>query len=363
MILHVFTANRYQLVPAISKGFVSVFKDDAKQVFLLYGNKNLDKQKYIDLYEKEGFSDYMFCTSLVEYLSIIRKHKNSSILFHAGSYHWFLMAWLIGCKKMNWICWGSGASSGKGLRSRLSLPYKRFLYHRFNSIVTLMDADRETIIHDFRVSPSKVETISYMSLGDGKNEYDLLKEQLLLQTHYNSKPVVLVGNNPSCISGYLELLPRMKQFAGKIVVKCMLNYSLVKDEKYDALIKLGEFYFGNDFIPSEEFYDDRGDYIKYMNECDIYVCPVHRQSGLGAVNTCLGLGKKIYLAGKNLAWIRNAYGAMVFDADDIDDKMSFIDFSTPLSDNEKRSNSDSVINRRTLHVRKWHQYLSALGHA
>lgn len=363
MVLHVFTANRYQLVPAISKGFVSVYKDDAEQVLLLYGNKDLDKQKYIDLYESEGFHNYLFCTSLAEYLSIIRKYKNSSILFHAGSYHWFLFAWMFGCKKMNWVCWGSGSSLGKGLRPKLSLPYKRFLYHRFSSIVTLMDADRETIVRDFHIPTSKIETISYMSMGDGKNEYDLLKERLMLQTNNNAKPVVLLGNNPSCISGYLELLPRMKQFAGKIVVKCMLNYSLVKDEKYEALIQIGKSYFGDDFFPSEVFYDDKGDYIRYMNECDIYICPVHRQSGLGAVNTCLGLGKKVYLAGKNLEWIREAYGALVFDADKIDDRMSFRHFSVPLSDKDKKSNFDSVISRRTSYVVKWHRYLATLNQA
>ena len=264
---------------------------------------------------------------------------------------------------MNWVCWGAGASAGKGLRSWLSMPYKRFLYHRFRSIVTLMDADSKTINRDFRVSPSSIKTISYMSMGDRINEYDFLKQELMSQTSNNPKPVVLVGNNPSCISGYLELLPRMKQFSGKIIVKCMLNYSLHKDEKYEALLKMGKSYFGDDFFLSEEFYDDKGDYIRYMNECDIYICPVHRQSGLGAVNTCLGLGKKIYIAGKNLEWIRDAYGATVLNADDIDEGMSFIDFSTPLSEKEKKSNFDSVINRRASHVKKWHQYLSALDKA
>ena len=363
MVLHVFTANRYHLVPAISKGFVTVFKDDAEQVLLLYGNKALNKQKYIDLYEHEGFHDYVFCFFFIEYLSIIRKYKNSSILFHAGSYHWFLLAWLLGCRKINWVCWGAGASAGKGLRSWLSIPYKRFMYHRFSSIVTLMDADSKTICHDFCISPSKIETISYMSMGDGVNEYDYLKQELMMRTPNNPKPVVLVGNNPSCISGYLELLPRMKLFAGKIIVKCMLNYSLHKDEKYEALLKMGRSYFGDDFVLSEEFYNDKGYYIRYMNECDIYICPVRRQSGLGAVNTCLGLGKKIYITGKNLTWIRDAYGATVFDANVIDERMSFTDFSTPLSDKEKKSNFDSVINRRASHVNKWRQYLSALDKA
>ena len=360
MIIHVFTANRYQLVPAIAKGFISVFKKDAEQVVLLYGNSSLNKQKYVELFGKEGFTNYAFCSSLSEYMSFIWRHKRYPILFHAGNYYWFLIAWLLGCRKLNWVCWGSGASSPKSLRGRFSLPYKRFLYHRFNSIVTLMDADRDSIIRDFHVSPSKIETISYMSMGDGKNQYDILKEQLMSESRCNSKPVVLLGNNPSCISGYLELLPRMKQYAGRIVVKCMLNYSLVKDNRYDELIRLGEACFGEDFVPSEEFYEEKEEYIRYMNDCDIYICPVHRQSGLGAVNTCLGLGKKVYLTGKNLEWITAAYKARVYDADDINDSLSFEVFTRGLSEEEKRSNYDSVINRRTIHVEKWRKYLAML---
>ena len=363
MVLHVFTANRYQLVPVISEGFVTVYKNDADHVLLLFGDKTLNRQLYVDLYEKENFSDYIFCTSIFNYIKVIWKYRKSSVLFHAGSYHWFLIAWLLGCRKMNWICWGSGASLGKGMNSRLSLPYKRFLYHRFNSIITLMDADKESIIRDFHVAPSKIETISYASKGEGKNQFDCLEEELMLQNKDNPKPVVLLGNNPSCISGYIELLPRMKQYAGKIVVKCMLNYSLVKDENYYELIKLGNSLFGNDFISSEEFYEDRGDYIKYMNECDIYICPVRRQSGLGAINSCLKLGKRVYVTGKNLQWIKTAFNALVFDAEDICDDMSFEVFSKKLSFEEKKRNFDAVVNRRSLPVEKWHQYLRRLDQA
>ena len=342
MIIHVFTANRYQLVPSISRGFVTTYKDDATHVLLLYGNKALDRQKYVELYEKEGFRDFVFCISLVEYMSVIWRYRKSSVLFHAGSYHWFLIAWLLGCKKMNWVCWGSGAASGKSFKSRLSLPYKRFLYSRFNSIVTLMDSDKESIIRDFHVSPSKIETLSYMST-EKKTQLDDLKEELMLQNKVNPKPIVLLGNNPSCMSSYMEILPRLKHYQGKIVVKCMLNYSLQKDGKYESLLNLGRSIFGNDFIPSEEFYEDKVEYIKYMNECDVYICPVRRQSGLGAINYCLSLGKKIYITGKNLEWIRSAYNAIVFDADEIQKTLPYEDFLKDLPEKDKWHNYNSRI--------------------
>lgn len=360
MILHVFTANRYHLVPFISRGFVTTFKEDANHKFLFYGDKKLDRQKYDSIFENLGFSEYVFCTSMKEYLSVIRKHKKTPILFHAGSYHWFLMALLIGCKKLNWVCWGSGAASGKGVASRLVLPIKRYIYNRFCSIVTLMDADRETIIRDFHIDSSKVQTIPYASKGEGKNQYDLLIEEIVKQHIHHDKPVVLLGNNPSCISGYIDMLPRLKQYKGKIIVKCMLNYSLVKDEKYEELIRLGKSLFGDDFVPSEEFYEDRGDYIRYMNECYIYICPVQRQSGLGAISTCLKLGKKVFLAGKNYDWIKEEYGAQVYHLDSICSALPVEEFVEELPDEVKKRNFSSIIDRRTGRVEKWHDYLKWL---
>lgn len=360
MIVHVFTANRYHLVRIISKGFVTKYKDNASHKFLFYGDKKLDRHKYDSIFKDIGFSEYVFCTSMKEYLSVIRKHKNTPILFHAGSYHWFLMALLIGCKKLNWVCWGSGASSGKRLKARLSLPYKRYLYSRFNSIVTLMDSDRETIIHDFHVDSSKVQTIPYASGGDGKRRDDLFIEEIVKQHKHHDKPVVLLGNNPSCISGYIDMLPRLKQYKGKIIVKCMLNYSLVKDEKYEKLIKLGVSMFGEDFVSSEEFYEDRGDYFRYMDECDIYICPVQRQSGLGAIDTCLRLGKKVFLTGKNYDWIKEEYGSQIYHLDSICSTLSFEEFVEELPDEAKERNFYSIIDKRTGRVEKWRTYLKWL---
>lgn len=363
MIVHVFTANRYHLVPPIAKGFATIYKDDADHFFVLFGDKTLDKQKYISIFEKAGFSNYVFCQSMQSFVSIIRKYRKSSILFHAGSYHWFILAILLGCKKLNWVCWGSGASSGKGFKSRLMKPVKCWIYNRFDSIITLMDGDRETIIRDFHVSPSKIHTISYMSTGEGKNKLDLLAEQLMQQQRKKKdKIVVLLGNNPTCIEGYIQTLPLLEPYKGKIVVKCMLNYSLVKDKSYERLMRLGTSLFGDDFISSEEFYEDRSEYLRYINDIDIYICPVERQSGLGAIMYCLRLGKKIYITGKNYDWIVSQ-GAKVFHFDLLKKGMSFDDFSQELPQEVKLRNYQVTIEKRTGQVEKWHAYLKTIDQA
>lgn len=223
-----------------------------------------------------------------------------------------------------------------------------------------MNGDRETIIRDFHVSPSKIHTISYMSAGEGKNELDLLAEQLMQQPQkQKDKIIVLLGNNPTCIGGYIQTLPLLEPYKGKIVVKCMLNYSLVKDELYEKLMRLGTTLFGDEFISSEEFYEDRKEYLKYINDIDIYICPVERQSGLGAINYCLRLGKKIYITGKNYDWIVSQ-GAQVFRYDHLKGGLSFEDFSEELPKEVKIRNYRTTIERKTGQTEKWHEYLKRL---
>ena len=223
-----------------------------------------------------------------------------------------------------------------------------------------MNGDRETIIRNFHVSPSKIHTISYMSAGEGKNELDLLAEQLMQQPQkQKDKIIVLLGNNPTCIGGYIQTLPLLEPYKGKIVVKCMLNYSLVKDESYERLVRLGTSLFGDDFMTSEEYYENRDDYLRFINDIDIYICPVERQSGLGAIDYCMRLGKKVYISGKNYAW-EVSQGAEVFHLDLLRKGMSFEEFSQELPQEAKSQNYQIKIDTKLACEKKWHSYLKTL---
>lgn len=361
MIVHVFTADRYHLVPLISKGFATVYKNDANHFFLFYGTKNTNFLMYSKSLNEVGFTDYSFCNTTLSYIRLIKKHRRDSILFHAGSYSWFLYAFVCGCRYVNWVCWGSGAQiNNRGLSYFVS-PLKRVLYKHFSSIVTLMDEDRKSIIHDFGVPQHKIFTISYMSLGDCITEYDILSKRLLNQNKgMNGKPSILLGNNPGCIKYYILLLRDLAKFSGQVVIHCMLNYSLKKDDDYNELCRIGTSLFSSDFICDETFYSDRIDYIHYMNQCDIYICGNERQSGLGAIETCLKLGKKVYLTGKNLSWIRQEFDAIVFDSKSLSD-ISFSRFVMPLNQKEKELNYFSSIRRRSKHTARWREYLQMLN--
>ena len=64
MIVHVFTANRYHLVPAISKGFATTYVEDAHHRFILHGSQDLDENLYRKIFEEVGFTDFYFSHSI-----------------------------------------------------------------------------------------------------------------------------------------------------------------------------------------------------------------------------------------------------------------------------------------------------------
>lgn len=358
MIVHIFTAERYHLVPSISKGFATVYSNDAENLFILYGNAQLDRQLYINLFSQVGFRNFVFCHTFWQLVKLIFRYRKRALLFHAGNYSWHLVALLLGSRNVNWVCWGGGTSISKSKRSRLGALLKKYMFNNYRSIVTLMEPERKMLIDNFGVNPNKIHTISYASTNVNETVSDLFCKELSSQGSNNSdKPVVLLGNSHYWISSYIDMLQRLKKYQGKIKVQCMLNYDFEKGEKYNMLISLGKSIFGDDFKTNEEFYSVRKDYINYMNSCDIYICSVEKQTGLGAISTCLRLGKKIYITGNNFEWVRQEYKSIVFPTDIINEKLSFEEFVKPLSLEEKKHNYQNRVCCRERNREKWHNYL------
>lgn len=362
MILHVFTANRYHLVPTISKGFITKY-NNFEHKFVLFGDKNLNKDLYNDLFKPLNFSNYVFCSSLTEFYSIMHEHNKYPILFHAGNYSWFFISRIAGCVNVNWVNWGAGAAIGKSVKSKLFTPMKKYLYKKFNSIIVLMHGDKESLISDFKVNEEKISVLPYSS--SNYNDHFNLYAKLLIENEcetvdINYKPLVLLGNNSNNIDGYISLIRRLKPYAGKIRLQCMLHYSLEKNEKYYELIELGKKIYGEDFRSNEEFYEDFKDYINYMNTCDIYICNSEKQTGLGAIYTTLSLGKKIYITGKNLSWILSL-NALVFDTEDIVENFQYEMFIKPLTQDEKNKNLNSIQKMREKGKNNWDKYLDKIS--
>lgn len=359
IIVHIFQGETYHLSPNISAGYLT-YTSEFNHVFILYGSKHMDKQRYQKVYKKYDFTNYVFCHNLIQLIFLLIPYRKKSIIFHAGSYLWMLIAIFIGCKNINWVCWGQGANSGVSFIGRHIAWLKRFIYNKFYTIVTLMDQDKLSIEKYYHVPLKNIKVISYMlaSVDEYRDLYDKLRREHTFAE--SGKPVVLLGNNPFNMSNYIDMIHRLAKLKGRINVQCMLNYALVKDALYEKLIQTGNDVFGDDFKANEEFYEFR-DYLLYMSKCDIYICGNKSQSGIGAINTCLRLGKKVYITGKNYDWIKGKYNSIVFQSDEIKEKMDCVTFLRDLSLAEKEFNNNSVTNNKPDDTaRLWIEYLNKL---
>lgn len=372
MIVHIFYADMYHLTPRISRGFGTKYKN-FEHKFILFGNKILDRKKYIELYSSIEFDNYLFCSNLFEFLKIIRKYKNDVVLFHGGKYKWHFTSLFAGVKNINWVCWGGGTvvSKSSSYKWKLFTPFMRYIYSKYQTIAVLMEEDRIGLAENFNVNEAKIFLVPYSSSDPNinKNLYLSLlesnnKETLDLngQTKNKTKPLILLGNNSGNIKGYIELLDQLKMYAGKIRVQCMLHYSVTKNDTYDTLIELGNKLYGSDFRSNEEFYDRGKDYIKYMNTCDVYICNAENQRGLGAIYTTLSLGKKIYLTGKNYSWIKSL-NTIIYNVEMINDELVFDDFIKPLKYDEQLINNGAILELRKKSEKRWFDYLTLLSHS
>jgi len=355
MIVHILPSNRYHLTPDIAEGYIKNYKQ-FNHAIILFGDKQTNKQLYINIFEKLDFKYFHFCQNNKEFVKLLWKYRENPIVFHGGNYFRFILAILVKSNNINWVCWGSGTTIYKTTKSKLSAKIKKLIYSNFNSIVTLMDQDRNSIIEHFKVNPSRIITLPYAT-GNNDNLNDFHLELLKNERMLNSKPLVLLGNNSCCMEDYSKLLDILRQYSGKISVQCMLHYDLEKNKTYYNLIEKGKYFFGDDFKTNEEFYSDIKEYIKYMNHFDIYICSAMYQTGLGAIGTALKLGKKIFLSGRNYEYF-NSKGTKIFKVESINSTLSLESFISPLTMEEKLLNYEKMVETTENNHEKWVKYFN-----
>lgn len=371
MINHVFNANMYHLSPRLIRGLLDSFRAFVGTIILLEDG-NVNRIKYEVIFDEFNFHDFKFCPSDVKSMvKAFQQNTDSPILFHGGSSERWNAAFRAGCKNVNWICWGGDASKSEGRRNtqnfikrtigriydEWSFRKKKNLYKQFNTIVTLMDPDRQTIITDFRVPATKVEVIPYRYYR--KTGFEEIIDEL-----YNKgdskppiKPLVLIGNSPMNAPFYMQMIDTLKKYSGKIEVHCMYQYPHEADATFNNLLRLGRKYFGNDFFIDEHFLDGE-EYIKYMDQTDIYVCSNPEQTGGGAIMYLLLLGKKLYLTGKNYKYV-TGIGCSVHDTKDIPhiEYDEFVKFDSKLTQERNRSAIDEMYSKA---FEKWALYFKRI---
>ena len=96
-----------------------------------------------------------------------------------------------------------------------------------------------------------------------------------------------------------------------------------------------------------------------MNLIDVYICSNPEQTGIGAVNSLLLLGKKMYLKGKNFEYALGI-GCSVHNVKDIL-RQDYEDFVKPDSKLIQNQNRDAIQKMYSQAYDKWSLYFKQIN--
>jgi hypothetical protein len=196
------------------------------------------------------------------------------------------------------VCWGGAPKpAGKRIRDKLLFLTGQFIFRGFKRIVCLITADKEDFEKVYGITT--VTPLIYQS--DILDFDDALAWQSQVGT---GRRHVLLGNSACYTNSYLKLLPTLQRIAAPVSLTCMMSYPEgdpegMKKQVVDRFTSV----FGEAFTTWLQQLDFKG-YSERLKQHDIYICGEERQAGVCAIYVMLMYGKKVYLAGKNLAWIR-----------------------------------------------------------
>lgn len=334
MIYHVLPANTYHITPQVIS---SIMKKTANEhFFILIGNKeaNIDWSIYKNMFEELCCKHFIFFDNDEHFFYENTLSNKSFVILHSDSYNWKVFFYRKKFRNIHWVCWGSGVDVKINVKSIISYVFRILLYRSLKSIITLSIEDKQKLKKKFFVK--NLDNISYFeSVND---LFSFNKENL--KAEYKSEVSVFIGNNSSAISTYVQLLKSLKRFNKNIKITAMLNYDLVKNQTYKELLEVGSNIYGINFKTDEKLYDLK-DFPSYINKCDIYVCSVEEQTGLGAIYAALKLGKKIFLNGNNFNFI-TSLGCKVFHVDELH-AMDVKKFLAPMLLEEQYLNFDVIM--------------------
>lgn len=273
--------------------------------------------------------------------------------------HWYSKTYLRKpfFRSVSWVCWGNiiKVDPRNSIPNLLRKSLVSNVYRNYKKIVCLLESDKKELISTFNCDKAKIEVLSYIP-----NNLDILHELQLARPSDSSQICkVLLGNNAYGIRFYMKALPIIKMFPLEIELYALMNYGSCPKEEREAFVAEGLKLFGDyihfvdDFIPTEKF-------LNWANKFDVYVCNIPTQSGLGIAYNMLGLGKKVFLTGYNLAWCREN-GFIVFDISEIETNNGSL--ANPLDDHQKQYNLSTLellLNVNNLSNR-WDEFYSVIS--
>lgn len=349
--------------------------------------KRAETQKYRKLFEKYRAENFILCdevkpsvwsktitwvssailgkfSALLTYLpydeirTIFRYRKNP-ILLHGISFSFMArLLCLRWCRSLSYVCWGyapkpTGKEPKHKLLHQLLFSVNRSVHRGYKRIVCLTTDDKVGFEKVYGVTTAM--TIIYQSDILDYDDPRAIESQPTSGQHK-----VILGNSACCMESYLKLLPILERFVAPLSITCMLSYP-ENDPlgKKRHVIEQFASAFGEDFTPWTQQVDMMA-YADKMKQHDIYICSMDRQTGLGAIYTMLMYGKKLYLAGGNLSWIReNEF--VVKDVKDLETETADA-FLTQLCIEERKHNRERLLHMLSPDTlsREWDQFYSQL---
>lgn len=345
--------------------------------------KHANIAKYRALFEKYGSQNFILCDEIkttlfskavtqlsaallgrfspqltylpYDVLKTLFRYRKHPVVLHGLAFSFVAHLLLLDhFQSLSYVCWGNAPKPPrKNISSTLFFLAQRHIYRGYKRIVCLITADKD----DFEKVCGATNTTALIYQS---NILDVDDPAALHALPDSARRDVLLGNSACCTASYLKLLPVLKKITATASVTCMLSYPEDDPEgAKKAVIETFASAFGDAFTPWTQQLDFKK-YADRLKQHDLYICNEERQSGLCAIYVMLMYGKKVYLTGKNLAWVReNQF--IVHDVKELETETAEGILRGP-SPEERKHNHDRILemlSTATL-AKKWDLFYSQL---
>lgn len=354
MVYHFFPGNAYHLSVNIIASIIQY--STQKHCFIIIGDQEY-RYRYEDIFEQYQNQCFEYYESMKDFRKNNTLSRNSCILLHARQRE--VMIYLIShlYRNVNFVCWGGDFFAKKSFKKYVMYFFKCIAFQRIKSIVVMNVPEYNYFKNKLRIK--NIFNIPYINRTDKFEQFQKIynEENLFRKNNNRDRTVVYLGNNGARIPTYMTMLDDLYHLKDYIEIHCMIHYYLSDNDLFEKLKAKANRLYGDKCIFHMDTYE-YDDYMKFMNECDIYVCS-HKdgQTGIAAIYNCFLLGKKVFIAGINHELIESR-GFKVFHSDEI--KHDTIEELIKYSNENKLYNYHhridcNLINKNTS-IQKWEDY-------
>lgn len=274
--------------------------DKNQHHFLVFGgsidivdSKHKHQITYIDAPLKQNFLRKSF-------IIFKRLRSSSKIIYHGLPLYFYAIIFPSVIKKVAWVIYGGTdlyyQKTGSFVRDWLNILARKFFLKRVRMHLTHIEGDSSYANANYHSKARFFYHPVYLS-----NVFDHHKQ--LNNRMDNATLSLLVGNSTDPSNHHVEIFEWLKELLGNAPcnIYCPLSYGHYKEYK-EEVKKLGYEFFGNRFIPIENFMTPT-EYNKFLDGIDIAIFNHKRQEAMGVTLTLLSLGKEVYMNAKTSSFL------------------------------------------------------------